>query len=79
MCLAVPVLPDFLHPLKHFLVNDGLMGVGEDCLLLSRIFPLLLIPNGVGVGLEIDGTAGVLPPFKNVDYGAGVPVVGIFW
>lgn len=41
-CLAVPMLPNFLHSFKHIFVNDGPMGAGKDRLLLSRISPFLL-------------------------------------
>ena len=41
------------------------MRVVEDCSFLNGIFSLLLVPNGVGVGLEVDGAACVLPAFQN--------------
>ena len=53
------------------------MGVVENRLFLNGRFPLLLIPDGVGVGLEIDGASRVFPPFQNVNNGVGIPMVGI--
>mgnify|MGYP006070656235 CR=1 FL=1 len=53
------------------------MGVVEYRLLLNGCFPLFLIPDGIGVGLEIDGAACVLPPFQNVNDRVGVPMVRI--
>ena len=41
------------------------MRVEEDCSFLNGIFSLLLVPNGVGVGLEVDGAACLLPAFQN--------------
>ena len=45
--------------------------------LLDGRFPLLLVPDGVGVGLEINRTARVFPSFQNMNNGIGVPVVRI--
>ena len=38
---------------------------------------LLLVPDGVGVGLEVNRTARVFPSFQNMNNGIGVPVVRI--
>ena len=76
-CPSVALLANLLHLVKDFLLNDSRMGVVEYRLLLNGRFPLLLVPDGVGVGLEINRTARVLPPFQNVNYGIGVPVVRI--
>ena len=40
-------------------------------------FAAALVPDGIGVGLEINRTARVFPPFQNVNNGIGVPVVRI--
>ena len=58
----VAVLTDLLHLVEHFLLNDGRVGAVEHRLLFKRRLPLLLVPDGVAVRLEIDGTACVLPP-----------------
>lgn len=76
-CPSVALLADFLHLVKDFLLNDSRMGVVEYRLLLNGRFPLLLVPDGVGVGLEINRTAGVFPSFQNMNNGIGVPVVRI--
>ena len=51
------------------------MSVIENPAILHWILPLLLVINGVGVGLEIDRAAGVLHVFENVGNGAFVPTV----
>ena len=71
------LLADLLHLVKDFLLNDSWVGVVEYCLFLNGRFPLLLIPDGVGVGLKVNRTARVFPPFQNVNNGIGVPVVRI--
>ena len=76
-CPSVALLADLLHLVKDFLLNDSRMGVVEYRLLLNGCFPLLLVPDGVGVGLEVNRTARVFPPFQNVNNGIGVPVVRI--
>ena len=73
----MPLLADFLNLVKDFLLDDRRVGAIENCLLFQRRVPLLLVPNGIGVGLEVDRTAGIFPPFQNVDNGVGVPVIGI--
>ena len=74
---AVTLLTDLLHLVKDFLLNDRRMGVVENRLFIKGRFPLLLVPNGIGVGLEVDRTACVLPPFQNMNNGVGVPMVRI--
>ena len=74
---AVTLLPDLLSLVKDFLLDDCRMGVVENRLFVERRFPLLLVPDGIGVGLEIDGAARVFPPFQDVDNGVGIPMVGI--
>ena len=72
---AMPLLPDLLHLIKDFQRNDCRVGVIENLAILHWIFPLLLIPNGVGVGLEIDRAARVLHVFENISNGAFVPAI----
>ena len=74
-CSAVPLLPDLLHLIKDFQRDDCRMGVIENLAILHRILPLLLIPDGVGVGLEIDRAARVLHVFENISNGAFVPAI----
>ena len=76
LCPAVPLLSNFLHLVKDLLLNDRWVGVVENCLLFNRRFPLFLVPDGIGVGLEIDGAARVFPPFQNVNDRVGVPMDG---
>lgn len=45
--------------------------------MFCRRFPLLLVPDRIGAGLEIDRTACVFPPFQNVNHHVGIPMVGI--
>ena len=54
---SVPLLPDFLHLLKHSVLNDTLMGVWKDGLFLDGRLPLFFVPDGVGIGLEVHRTA----------------------
>ena len=72
---AVPLLSDFLHLIKYFQRNNRRMGVVENLAIFHRIVPLLLVPNGVGVGFEIDRTARVLHIFENVSNRAFMPTV----
>ena len=46
---AVPLLPDLLHLIKDFQRDDCRVGVIENLAILHWIFPLFLIPDGVGV------------------------------
>ena len=71
------LLTDLLHLVKDFLLDDRRMGVVENCLLFNGRFPLFLIPNRIGIGLEIDGASCVFPPFQNVNDRVGVPMVRI--
>ena len=45
--------------------------------MFCRRLPLLLVPDRIGAGLEIDRTACVFPPFQNVNHRVGIPMVGI--
>ena len=58
-CSAMPLLPDLLHLLKSVDVDDGRLGIVEDCLVLCGVLPGRLVPDGIRVGLEVDRTAGV--------------------
>ena len=78
-CPAMPLLPDLLHLIKDFQRDDCRVGVIENLAILHWIFSLLLVPNGVGVGLEIDRAACVLHVFEDVSNGAFVPAIFILW
>ena len=71
------LLSDFLYLVKDFLFNNRRMGVVENLLIFFGILSLLLIPNGVGVGFEVDSSTDILFTFKNIDDGAFVPAVRI--
>jgi len=51
------------------------VGVIENLAILHWIFSLLLIPDGVGIGLEIDRATCVLHVFENISNGAFVPAI----
>ena len=55
----MPLLPDLLHLLKSVDVDDGRLGIVEDCLVLCGVLPGRLVPDGICVGLKVDRTAGV--------------------
>ena len=44
---AVPLLANDLDLLKHIVLNDVLMGIGETGLSLKRIVQLLLVPDRI--------------------------------
>ena len=77
LCPAMPLLANLLHLVKDLLLDDRWVGVVENRLFFNRRFPLFLIPNGIGVGLEIDGASRVLPAFQNMNDRVGVPMVRI--
>ena len=77
LCPAVTLLADLLHLVKDLLLNDRRVGVVENRLFFNGRLSLLLVPDGVGVGLEIDGASRVFPPFQNVNDRVGVPMVRI--
>ena len=72
-CAAGSLLSDFLHLIKYIKTNNRRMGVVENLAIFHRIVPLLLVPNGVGIGFEVDRTACVLHIFENVSNGTFVP------
>jgi len=61
----VTLLAELLHLFKHIIVNNALVGIGENRLLFNGIIPLLLIPDRIGVSLEVHRAACVLPAFQN--------------
>lgn len=77
LCPPVPLLAYLLHLVEHLRVDNRLVRPMENSLLFGWIVPLLFIPDGIGVGLEIDRTACVLLPFKDMDNGIGVPMMRV--
>ena len=57
---SVALLSYLLNLVKDFLLDDRRMGVVENRRIFKRCFPLLHVPDGIGVGLEIDRTAAVI-------------------
>ena len=78
---AVALLPDLLYLVEGVCVDDGRVRVVEDRLVLYRILAGCLVPDGIGIGLEVDSTAGIFAPLQNVCYAPGIPFIGIcrFW
>lgn len=73
----VSLLSDFLHLVKDFLFDNRRMSIVENLLIFFGILPLLLIPNGIGIGFEVDSSTNILFAFKNIDDGAFVPAIRI--
>lgn len=44
------------------------MSIVEDCLLFHGIRPCFLVPDGIGISLEVDCASGVVPRLQNVHY-----------
>ena len=74
-CSAVPLLPNLLYLIKDFQRDNCRVGVIENPAIFHWILPLLFVPDGVGVGLEIDRAACVLHVFENISNGAFVPAI----
>ena len=55
------------------------MSVIENPAILHWIFPLLLVINGVGVGLKIDRAAGIFLVFEDIGNCAFMPTVFVLW
>ena len=74
---AMTLLSDFLNLVKHLWLDNHRMRVVEDSSVFFRILPLFLVPDGVGVGFEVDRAAGVLLAFQNVNNRIRVPMIRI--
>ena len=72
------MLTDDLHLIENVLFDDDFMGVLEDRLFFYGSFPLLLVPDGIGVSLEVDRTACLLSAFQDMNHGAAVPSARVF-
>ena len=70
---AMTLLTDLLNLFKDFFCDNRFMGIIKDCLIFYIVQSLLLIPDRIGVGLEIDDTAGVLSAFQNLYNGIATP------
>ncbi len=73
----MPLLPDFLHPLEYVHLDDRFMVAREYRPIFLGIIPGFLIPDGIGVGLEIDRAPRVFRHLKNMYDLRAVPVAGI--
>ena len=74
---AVTLLSDFLHLVEHFWLDNRRMRVVEDSSIFFRILPLLLVPNGIRVGFEVDRAACVFLALQNTNDSFGAPVIRI--
>lgn len=77
LCPPMPLLAYLLYLVEHFRVDNRLVRLVENGLLFGWIVLLILVPDGIGVGLKIDGVACVLLPFKDMDNGVGVSMVQV--
>ena len=67
------LLPDLLHLVKDVNVDDGRVRVVEDRLALYRVLAGRLVPDGIGVSLEIDRAAGVFAALEYLRH-SGSPI-----
>ena len=74
---AVTLLSDLLNLVEYLRLDNRRMRVVEHSSVFLRILPLLLVPNGIGVGFEVDRAAGVLLTFQNVNNSIRVPMIRI--
>ena len=71
------MLADFLHALKYIFFDDRFVMVGEDRLFVLRVQTPLLIPQGIGVTLEVYQTSCIIPHLQDLRYHGAVPMAGI--
>ena len=71
------LLADLLHLFKYIIVDNARVGIGENRLLFNGIIPLFLIPDRIGVSLEVHRAACVLPAFQNPDNCAVTPAIRV--
>lgn len=78
-CLGWPALvgPERLHPLPLSPFDDSGLGVLEYPLVLNGVFHPLFEFQGLGIGLEVHGTARVFPPLQDFDNRAGSPLIQV--
>ena len=76
-CRPAFVFPRFLYPFPLSLLNDGGLGVLKKPLVLNRVFHPLFEFQGLGIGLEVYGTARVLPTFQYPDDRFCAPLIKI--
>ena len=58
---------DSLYPFPLDFLNDGRLGVLKNPLVLNRVFHPLFEFQGLGISLEVHGTARVLPSLQYPD------------
>lgn len=63
---SVALLPDLLHLVEGVCVDNSRVRVVEDRLVFHRILAGRLVPDGIGVGLEVDRASGILAPGKDI-------------
>ena len=68
-----------MHLVKGVHVDDGRVRVVEDRLVLYRILAGRLVPDGIGIRLEVNSAAGVLAAGKNIRDASGFPMVRVSW
>ena len=76
---ALSLLANNLHLLENVLFDDGFMSILKDGLLFNGIVPLLLVPDRIGIGLEVDRTACVFSAFQNSNDCAAMLSIRILW
>ena len=59
------IFPESLYPFPLSVLNDCRLCSFKYPLILFRIFQMFFEFQGFGISLEVDGTAGVFPPFQN--------------
>ena len=74
---AVTLLSDLLNLVEHLWLDNRRMRVVEDSAVFCWILSLLLIPNGIRVGFEVDRAACVFLALQNTNDSFGAPVIRI--
>ena len=77
-CGTAFIFSQLLHPVPLSLGNDCFLRIREDPHIFDGIGNPLLQLIGLGIGLEIAGTAGVLHPFQNTHNRLTNPMVRAF-
>ena len=72
------VLPQFLYPHKDLFINNGRLCIGENPLVFRDVMQSLFQFVGLGIGLEVHCTAGVLRTFQYSRHRFRVPVIRFF-
>ena len=72
------MLANLLNLVKDLQINERLMLTIEHRLVFFLVCTLLLVLNGIDVGLKIDDAACVFSAFQNVNHGVTVPTARVF-